>query len=143
MMEGTMDWKQNGAVHRCGDYTIVEFDKNEERWCTLEYGDRYVAEGSYATLSDAKHAALEHADKGSPLSELRSKDHSSSDTPSRKGDYYECFTCRTVLPLIDGIPRDKCSTCDTTNGQVISKERYDEGYRHGVYFNIHGKKKPR
>jgi hypothetical protein len=85
MAETEMEWKQNGRVHRCGDYTIVEHDFDGTCWYTLEYGNRYVQrEGGYSTLSDAKRVASQHADKGSPLSEL-SKDRS-ADVPKTR--YY-------------------------------------------------------
>jgi hypothetical protein len=82
MAKTEMEWKQNGEIHRCGDYTIVEHNQDGKRRYSLEYGDRYVREGNYATLSDAKRAASEHADKGSLLNELQSEDRSSSDAPN-------------------------------------------------------------
>lgn len=143
-----MDWKQDGNIHRCDNYTIIEHDQNGKRWCTLEYGDRYLGRGNFATVSAAKHAASEHADSGHPQNELlqQSKAHSSLNTSNSEGaqpSYYECNTCHTVFPLIEGMPRDKCGTCGTTNGRVISKEQYDEGWKAGVYFNILGKKSKR
>jgi len=134
-----MDWKQNGEVHCCGDYTIVEHNQNEKHWYSLEYGERYVREGSYATLSDAKRAASEHADRGSPLNEL-SEDH---DTSSKAATgYYECFTCHTVEGLpTDVMPGHKCMACGTTNGRVISQERYDEGWKAGVYSDLPKRKR--
>lgn len=134
-----MDWKQNGEVYRCGDYTIVEHSQDGKRRYSLEYGDRYVMEGSYATLSDAKRAASEHADRGSPPNELQSEDQNTSNKVV--SGYYACSTCHTVIELIDVMPNDKCGACGSTNGRVISQQEYDQGRKAGAIFDLPRKKR--
>jgi hypothetical protein len=41
-----------------------------------------------------------------------------------------------LTPIIDDRDREvKCSTCGG-NREVVSKQRFDEGYRAGVYYDI-------
>ena len=46
---------------------------------------------------------------------------------------YECFACKQVLAI--EVQNQKCPSCGSTNGQVISVERMKEGLERGVYFN--------
>jgi hypothetical protein len=50
-------------------------------------------------------------------------------------DYYECFSCMKVMPLIADADK-KCVACGGTNGQVISHERFEERFKAGAIFNI-------
>jgi hypothetical protein len=50
-------------------------------------------------------------------------------------EYYECFSCGKVIPLI-GSEERKCPSCSGTNGEILSQERFDEGFKAGTYYNI-------
>jgi hypothetical protein len=49
--------------------------------------------------------------------------------------FFNCFTCQKVAPLI-GSAEAKCPSCGAANGEVLSQERFEEGFKAGVYFNI-------
>jgi len=49
--------------------------------------------------------------------------------------FYHCFTCKKVAPLsTDG--EKKCSLCGSSNGEVVTSQRFEEGMAAGVFFNI-------
>ncbi len=50
-------------------------------------------------------------------------------------EYYHCFNCKTVVPVLPGAER-KCPSCGGTSGEVISQERFDQGFKAGAYYNI-------
>ena len=50
-------------------------------------------------------------------------------------EYYNCFSCRKVTVLL-GTTERKCPLCGSTNGETISQERFDEGFKAGAIFNI-------
>lgn len=47
---------------------------------------------------------------------------------------FECFSCMRVTVLSG--PVDKCPSCGSANGQVVSADRLREGFEAGVYYNI-------
>jgi hypothetical protein len=49
--------------------------------------------------------------------------------------FYNCFACRKVAPLAEST-QEKCPACGSTNGERISNERFNEGFKAGVFFNI-------
>ena len=49
--------------------------------------------------------------------------------------FYRCFSCSKVIPLM-GATGEKCPSCGGTNGAVLSKERFDEGFKAGTIHNI-------
>jgi hypothetical protein len=46
---------------------------------------------------------------------------------------YQCFDCQRVFV---GVTERKCPSCGGTNGQLLSKERLDEGMKSGAIYNI-------
>jgi hypothetical protein len=54
-------------------------------------------------------------------------------------NWFHCFQCRSVHPLLGEKQEErerKCSTCGSTNVEVISQQRFQEGFEAGVFFNI-------
>ena len=49
--------------------------------------------------------------------------------------FFNCFDCRRAAPLI-GSAEAKCPSCGSTNGELVSNERFNEGFKAGVFFNI-------
>ncbi len=49
--------------------------------------------------------------------------------------YYNCFSCKKVAPLV-GTAEKKCPLCGSANGEVITNERFEEGFKAGVFYNI-------
>jgi hypothetical protein len=49
--------------------------------------------------------------------------------------WFECFDCRKVGPILSGA-ETKCAACGSVNGEILSAERFKEGFDAGVYFNI-------
>jgi RNA polymerase subunit RPABC4/transcription elongation factor Spt4 len=49
--------------------------------------------------------------------------------------HYSCFTCRNVSVLVSTAEK-KCPLCGSSNGEVLSKERFEEGLKSGAVFNI-------
>ena len=56
--------------------------------------------------------------------------------------FYNCFNCHKVVPLI-GTPEKKCPSCGSGNGEVITNERFEEGFKAGVFYNIDPKTRKR
>jgi predicted RNA-binding Zn-ribbon protein involved in translation (DUF1610 family) len=56
-------------------------------------------------------------------------------TVAAMAEFYHCFKCRKVVPLI-GTAKRKCPSCGDEGGEVISQERFEEGFEAGVYYNI-------
>ena len=53
--------------------------------------------------------------------------------------YFQCFNCQTIHPLLDHKQQEqeeKCPTCGGTNVEVISQERFNEGFEVGAFYNI-------
>lgn len=50
-------------------------------------------------------------------------------------EFYNCFNCHKVMPLL-GADEKKCPSCGSTNGEVISAQRFEEGFKAGVFYNI-------
>ena len=48
---------------------------------------------------------------------------------------FNCFDCNKVFTFQTGDEK-KCPSCDGTNGEVVTKERLEEGMESGVYYNI-------
>ena len=56
-------------------------------------------------------------------------------------EWYRCFTCSKVYPLLSEESKQmaqegKCSTCGGSNGQILSHERFNEGFEAGAIYNI-------
>jgi hypothetical protein len=51
-------------------------------------------------------------------------------------DWYLCVACHKLTPIIDGDKDAKCLTCGGTNGQIVSQQHFDEGYKAGAYYDI-------
>lgn len=49
--------------------------------------------------------------------------------------FYNCFNCHKVMPLI-GTTEKKCTSCGSANGEVLTDERFNEGFKAGTYYNI-------
>lgn len=49
--------------------------------------------------------------------------------------FFHCMSCRKVVPLLESAER-KCSSCGGLNGEVLSRERVEEGLEVGVFYNI-------
>lgn len=49
--------------------------------------------------------------------------------------YFNCFGCKKVVPLVE-TTGDKCPTCGSGNGEIISHQRVGEGLKSGAIFNI-------
>ena len=49
--------------------------------------------------------------------------------------FFNCLACRKVAPII-GAQEAKCPSCGSTNGELLSHERFNEGFKAGVLFNI-------
>jgi hypothetical protein len=67
-------------------------------------------------------------------SELRVKEVSEPDVAAMT-EFYYCFKCRKPTLLIAPAKR-KCPSCGDEGGEVISQERFEEGFKAGVYYNI-------
>jgi len=50
--------------------------------------------------------------------------------------FYRCFNCNKVTPIMGTITEEKFPLCESTNGQVLSRERFDEAFKEGAIFNI-------
>ena len=50
-------------------------------------------------------------------------------------EFFNCFGCSKVAPLIGNVER-KCPSCGSTNGEVISQERFNAGFKAGAFYNI-------
>jgi rRNA maturation endonuclease Nob1 len=50
--------------------------------------------------------------------------------------FFECYDCGKVAPLFDGANKEICPLCGSRRGQAISRERFDEAFKAGVFFNI-------
>ncbi len=48
---------------------------------------------------------------------------------------YNCFDCHKVAPLLNMVGKT-CPLCGSTNGEVVTGQRVEEGMRAGVFFNI-------
>jgi len=48
---------------------------------------------------------------------------------------YNCFKCSKVMPLI-GTTAKKCPSCGSTNGQVLTGQEFDDGFKAGTFYNI-------
>ena len=48
---------------------------------------------------------------------------------------YQCFKCSIVTPLVAD-DCSQCPSCGSSNGQIISDERLNEGLDSGAIFNI-------
>jgi phage FluMu protein Com len=49
-------------------------------------------------------------------------------------EFFHCSSCNKVTSLRE--PTEKrCPMCDSTNGEVISAQRFKEGFEAGVFFN--------
>jgi hypothetical protein len=56
-------------------------------------------------------------------------------------DWYECFTCCKVYPLIAEKDKElagegKCATCGGGNGRIVPEGQFAEGFAAGVYYNL-------
>jgi len=49
--------------------------------------------------------------------------------------YYECFTCRIIVPLLQTAAA-KCIRCGSTQGELIADESFYKGFNHGAYYNF-------
>ena len=49
--------------------------------------------------------------------------------------FYNCVDCHKVAPLAD-IGEKKCPLCGSTNGEVVTGQRVEDGLKAGVFFNI-------
>lgn len=49
--------------------------------------------------------------------------------------FYDCFRCRKVMPLI-GTAEKKCPSCGSANGEILTDERFNEGFKAGTFYNI-------
>lgn len=49
--------------------------------------------------------------------------------------FYNCFNCHKVAPLNASAER-KCPLCGSENGEVLTDERFDEGFKAGAFYNI-------
>lgn len=49
--------------------------------------------------------------------------------------FFNCLTCKKVMPLIESSGK-RCPSCGGVNGETLSRERFDEGLKAGVFFNI-------
>jgi rRNA maturation endonuclease Nob1 len=45
-------------------------------------------------------------------------------------NFYHCFACRKLLPLVDN-KNKKCPSCGGTNGEVMPSEMVEEGFERG------------
>ena len=50
-------------------------------------------------------------------------------------EYYRCFSCEKVAPLIGDAER-RCPVCGGTNGEVLSQEQFEQGHEEGAIFDI-------
>jgi hypothetical protein len=50
-------------------------------------------------------------------------------------EFYNCFDCYKVMPLL-GADEKKCPSYGSTNGEAISAQRFEEGFKAGVFYNI-------
>jgi predicted RNA-binding Zn-ribbon protein involved in translation (DUF1610 family) len=50
-------------------------------------------------------------------------------------EWFSCFSCHKVAPLI-GTAEKKCPACGSTNGEILSHQRFKEGYEAGVYYDL-------
>jgi len=48
---------------------------------------------------------------------------------------FECFNCHKVISFVQK-NTEKCPSCGSPHGQIISNERLMYGLRAGVFFNI-------
>jgi len=48
---------------------------------------------------------------------------------------FQCFACKAFRPIEDGAEK-RCPACGSANGEVLTKERLDEGLRSGAIYNI-------
>ena len=62
--------------------------------------------------------------------------------------FFHCFSCKKVSPLFESAGT-QCPLCSSANGEILSSERFSEGFKAGVYFNLDpktgkpAKKKPK
>ncbi len=49
--------------------------------------------------------------------------------------FFNCFSCSKVTPFFEK-PEKKCPSCGSTNGEILSKGRFEEGFNAGAIFNI-------
>lgn len=49
--------------------------------------------------------------------------------------FYNCFNCHKVMALI-GTTENKCTSCGSANGEVLTDEQFDKGFKAGTYYNI-------
>lgn len=49
--------------------------------------------------------------------------------------FYNCFSCHNVAPLAENAEKT-CPLCGSGNGEVLTAERFHEGFKAGVFFNI-------
>ena len=50
-------------------------------------------------------------------------------------EYFRCIPCQKVSTILPG-DETKCGACGGSNGELLSAERFDQGFKAGVYFNI-------
>lgn len=50
-------------------------------------------------------------------------------------EFFNCFACKKVSPFV-GSTEGKCPGCGSSNGEVISKQRVQEGMKAGAFFSI-------
>jgi len=51
-------------------------------------------------------------------------------------EYFHCFSCQRVVPLSEMADQKQCPSCGSPKGEVISQERFNEGFKAGAFFNI-------
>ena len=57
--------------------------------------------------------------------------------------FYHCYNCHKVSPSAN-TGKAKCPLCDSANGELLTRERFDEGVQAGVFYNIDAKsRKPK
>jgi phage FluMu protein Com len=47
-------------------------------------------------------------------------------------DFYRCFKCNSVVSHIAS-SKKKCPSCGSTKGEVLSQDRFNEGFTTGVF----------
>lgn len=52
-------------------------------------------------------------------------------------DFFRCLNldCMKVSPLIDR-PDDVCPVCGSSRGEAITRQRFEEAFASGVYFDL-------
>lgn len=99
---------------------------------------RIVAPNDETAISEAKDCVISKNPHHFEVRSVARKGGTviyTSQTSASGNGFFRCNPCHKVFPLIDKT-KNNCPSCGGTDGEVMSSERFREGFNAGTYFNI-------